>query len=61
MTFFSNTPCILYFCKMEFNGDAPHNHDHYQEGQDHQEHPPKYMITISPQIPHVSYIFGKLR
>ena len=49
---------------MQFNGDDPNHHDHHQEGQDDQEHPPstgRLLMTISPQIPHVSYIFGNLR
>ena len=50
--------------KMGFNGDDPNHHDHHQEGQNDQECPSstgKFLITISPQIPHVSYIFGNLR
>ena len=50
--------------KMEFNGDDLNHHDHHQEGQDDQEHPPstgRFLRNISPQMPHVSYIFGNLR
>ena len=50
--------------KMQFNGDDLNNHDHHQEGQDDEEHPPstgRFLMTIIPQIPHVSYIFGNLR
>ena len=50
--------------KMGFNGDDPNHHDHHQEGQNDQEHPPstgRFLMTISPQIPYVTYIFGNLR
>ena len=50
--------------KMEFNGDDPNHHDHHQEGQDDQEHPTStgsFLMTIFPQIPHVSYIFGNIK
>ena len=49
---------------MQFNGDDPNHHDHHQEGQDDQEHPPstgRFFMFIFPQIPYVSYIFGNLR
>ena len=50
--------------KMQFTGDDPNHHDHYQKGQDHQEYSPstgRFLMTISSQISHVSYIFGNLR
>ena len=50
--------------KMQFNGDCPNHHDHSQEGQDDHEPPRstgRLLLTIPPQIPHISYIFGNLR
>ena len=49
--------------KIQFNGNDPNHYDHYQEGQDCQEHPPttgRFLMTISPQVLHISYIFGNL-
>ena len=48
--------------KMLFNRDDSNHHNHHQEDQDNQEHPPgSFLMTIFPQIPYVSYIFGNLR
>ena len=49
--------------EIQFNGGDPKYHDHHQECQDDQECPPstgRFLMTISPPRPHVSYIFGNL-
>ena len=49
--------------EIQFNGGDPKDYDHHQECQDDQECPPstgRFLMTISPPRPYVSYIFRNL-